>query len=86
MHFLIRCIQFTVADIIRHRTGKEVGILQYDTKWMTQIIFFDLIDIDTIVADLAVCNIVETVDQIGDRRLTCSGRSDECNLLSRFGI
>ena len=32
MYFLIRCIQFTVADIIRHRTGKEVGILQYDTK------------------------------------------------------
>ena len=51
---------------------------------MTQIIFFDLIDIDTIVADLAVCNIVETVDQIGDRRLSGTGRTDKGDFLARL--
>ena len=53
---------------------------------MSEIRFLNLVNVDSIITDLAVLDIIETVDQIGDRRLTCSGRSDECNLLSRFGI
>ena len=34
-NFFIGSIQFTVADIFHYAGGKEVGILQYDTKGMS---------------------------------------------------
>ena len=36
-----------------------MGILQYDSKGMTQVVFFDLINVNAVVADLAILNIVE---------------------------
>ena len=53
---------------------------------MAQIIFFDLCNVDSIVADLTFLNIVETIDQVGDRCLSCTSRSDKRKLLSRFCI
>lgn len=47
-----------------------MGILQHDSERVAQVIFFDLVDIDTVIADLAVLDIVETVDQVGDGRLS----------------
>ena len=47
-----------------------MGVLQHDPKRVAQVIFFDLVDIDAVVADLAVLDIVETVDQVGDGRLS----------------
>ena len=41
-----------------------MGILQYDSKGMTQVVFFDLINVNAVVADLAILNIVEPVDQV----------------------
>ena len=40
---------------------------------VAQVIFFDLVDIDAVIADLAVLDIVETVDQVGDGRLSGAG-------------
>ena len=64
--FLVGRIQATVADIIADGAGKQVGILQNDAERAAKIGFFDLIDIDAVVADLAVREVVETVDQVGD--------------------
>ena len=43
-----------------------MGVLQHDSERVAQVIFFDLVDIDAVIADLAVLNIVETVDQVGN--------------------
>src|SRR5699024_1627318 len=83
-HFFIGGIQFSETDIFRHGSGKQVGILENDPKGMSQIILADLSDIDSVVTDLSVLNIIETVDQVGDGRLSCSGGTDKSNLLTRF--
>ena len=54
-------------------------ILQYDSKRSSQIVLLDLININSVITDLTILNIIETVDQIGNRRLTGAGRTDECN-------
>ena len=51
---------------------------------MSQIVLFYLIYINAVVSDLTVGDVVETVYQIGNSRLTRSGRTDERDLLPRF--
>ena len=63
-----------------------MGILQNDTQGTTQIRLSDLVDVDAVVTDLTILNIIETVDQVGDRGLTGSGGTDKGNLLSRLRI
>ena len=62
-----------------------MGILQYDPKGMTQVVFFDLINVNAVVADLAILNIVEPVDQVCDRCFSGTGTSNESDLLSWSG-
>ena len=62
-----------------------MGILQYDPKGMTQVVFFDLINVNAVVADLAILNIVEPVDQVCDRCFSSTGTSNESDLLSGSG-
>ena len=78
-----RGIQFSVSDILFYRTCEQVRILQHDAERPAQIRFFDLVDIDVVVADLTVLNIVEAVDQVGDGRLPRSRRTDQGDLLAR---
>ena len=54
-----------------------MGILQYDTQRLTQIRFFDLVDIDAVVTDLTILNIIKTVDQVRDRGLSGTGGAYE---------
>ena len=75
--FLICRIQLTVTDVVTDRSGKQVCILKNDTEGMSQVVFFDLCDIDSIITDLSILDIVETVDQVGDRGFSGSGRSDK---------
>ena len=42
---------------------------------MAKIVFFDLIDIDAVIADFAVRNVVKAVDQIGDRGFSRARRA-----------
>ena len=48
-----------------------MGILEYDSKGMTQVGFFDLININAVVPDLSILYIVKTVDQVSDRCFSC---------------
>ena len=61
---LIGCIKISVTDIVADGSGKQVGILQDNTEGAAQIIFFDLGDIDAVIADFSLLNIVETVEEV----------------------
>ena len=63
-----------------------MGILKHHTQGTAQIALLDLVDIDTVIPDLAVLNIIKSVNQVRDRRLAGAGTSYESNLLTRFGI
>ena len=51
-----------------------------------QVSFFDLMDVDAVIADLAILNIVEAVDQVGDGGLAGTGGADKGDLLARTAI
>ena len=52
--FIIRRVRISVADIFHDRTGKEIHVLEHDAEAAAQICLTDLIDVDAVVADLAV--------------------------------
>ena len=49
---------------------------------MSQVILFDLGDIDSVIADLTLLNIVKTVDQVGDSCFSCTCGAYESQLLT----
>ena len=59
---------------------------RYDAEGPTQVGFFDLIDVDAVIADLAVLDVVKAVDQVCDCRLTGPGGADKCDFLSRLRV
>ena len=79
-------IQLAVTDILHNGAGKQVGILQNHTQASAQVGLGDLVDVDVIVADLAVGDVIEPVDQIGDGGLAGTGSTDEGDLLTGTGI
>ena len=82
----IGSLQPAIADVLHHRAGEQVGVLQHDAQRTAQIGLFDLVDVDAVVADLAVLNVVEPVDEVGDGGLTGTGRADKGDLLARTAI
>ena len=50
-----------------------MGILKYNAKTVAQVCLLYLIDIDSVISDLSVLDIIETVDKIGNGSLpgTC---------------
>ena len=83
---LVRGVQSAVPDVFHHGTGEEVHVLKHHAERAAEIRLADLVDVDAVVADLTVRDIVETVDQIGDRRLPRAGGADEGDLLARLRI
>ena len=63
-----------------------MGVLQHDAQRAAQVSFFDLMDVDAVIADLAILNIVEAVDQVGNGSLACTGRADKSDLLPRTAV
>ena len=82
----VRRVQFAVTDILHDSARKEVGILQHNAHGAAQICLFDLIDIDAVVTDLAVGNVVEAVQKVGDRSLTRARGADKGDLLPRLCV
>ena len=60
-----------------------MGVLQHNAKRMPQVVFFDFVNINAVITDFAVLNIIKTVNQVGNRRLSGSGRTDKRNFLPR---
>ena len=84
--FLVGRVKLAVTDIVAHRRCEQVGILKNDAQRPAKVRLLDLIDVDPVVADLAVRDIIEAVDQVRDGRLPCTGRSDEGDLLPRLRV
>ena len=82
----ISSLQPAVADILHHRAGEQVGVLQHDAQRTAQVGLFDLVDVDAVVADLAVLNVVEPVDEVGNGGLARTGGADKGDLLAGAAI
>ncbi len=67
--FFICRVKSAVADILHDSVAEQVGLLQNYAERTAQIGLADLVDIDSVVADLAVLNVVKAVDKIRDSRL-----------------
>ena len=66
-------------------SGEEMCIRdRHHTQRAPQVRLLDFININSIVADLAVGNIIKPVDQIGDRGFACAGGAYKGDLLSRL--
>ena len=83
---LVACVQPPVANVLHDGAGEEVGLLQHDAERAAQILLLDLVDVDRVVADLAVGDVVEAVDEVCDGGLARAGRADEGHLLAGLGI
>ena len=70
LYFFIRCLQSAIADIIGNGPGKQVGILDYHGQGTAQILFADIPDIQAVVGDGAALDLIKTVDQVDNRRLS----------------
>ena len=79
-------VQFAVANVIHDRAGEQIGLLKHDPEGMPQIGLGDLVDVDAVVADLAVGNIIEPVDEVRDRGLARAGSAHKGDLLPGMGI
>ena len=53
---------------------------------MAQVGLFDMVDVDAVIADLAVGKVIESVDEVRDRGLACARRADEGQLLAGLGV
>ena len=45
-----------------------------------------MVDVDAVVADLAVGDVIKPVNEVGDRSFACAGRADEGELLTGLGV
>ena len=79
-------IQLAVADILHDGAGEQVDILQNHAQGAAQVGLGDLVDVDIVIADLAVGDVIEPVDQVGDGGLAGTGSADEGDLLAGTGI
>ena len=79
-------LQIAVADVVHHRAGEEVGLLQHDAQRAAQVRLANLVDVDAVVPHLTVRDVVEAVDEVGDGGLACAGGAHEGHLLTRLGV
>ena len=82
--FVIGGGEVSVTDIFQDAAAEQVRILQNHSQRTPQIRLFDLVDVDAVIADLAIRNVIKTVDEVGDGRLSGPGRADKRDLLARL--
>ena len=83
-HFLIGCIESSVANILHDGSFKQPGILQYHTKCIAQFSSVEVFDIVIIQQNRTTVYIIETHEQFYHCCLSGSGRSYDCDLLTRL--
>ena len=83
-NLILRRIELSEGNIFSYRSRKQMCILQNNAKRSSQVILFDLSNVDLIVTNLTFLNIIEAVDQIGNGCLSGSGRTDKRDLLTRL--
>ena len=73
----IRCRGTPHPDVVADRTAAQPRILQYHTKGTPQRLALHIPDISTSDADGTGIDIIETHQQIDQRRLSTAGRPDD---------
>ena len=79
-------VEPAVADVVHDGAGEQVHVLQDHAERTAQVGLLDLVDVDAVVADLAVGDVVEAVDQVRDGRLARAGGADEGDLLAGLRV
>ena len=85
-NFFLRGIEFSKTDIFCYGSREQMGILQNDTEGVAQSVFFDIFYVNAVVDNRTALDVVETVDQVRDRRFSGSCGTDKSNFLAWFGI
>ena len=80
--FFLGCIRITPAEIVKNRAGEEDVLLQYNGYLTSECIKVILADVLAADIDGATFHIVETADQIDERRLRTSGSADNTDRLT----
>ncbi len=83
---LVGGVKPAVADVVHDGAGEQVRVLQHDAQGPAQVRLPDLVDVDPVVADLAVLDVVEAVDQVGDRGLARARCAHEGDLLAGHAV
>ena len=83
---LVGSVQLAVADVVHHRAGEQVGVLKHYTQRAAQVGLGDLVDVDIVVADLAVGNVIEAVNQVCNGCLARAGGAHEGDFLTGMGV
>ena len=83
---LVRRVELAVADVLHHRAGEQMRVLQNDAERAAQIVLADVAHVDAVVGDLSGLNVVEAVDEVRDGRLARAGRADKGDLLAGLGV
>ena len=78
---LVCGVGIPVAQVLHDRSCKQVRVLKHHAQRAAQVCFFDLVDVDAVIADLAVRNIIKEVEQIGDGGLSRIGGPYKGDLL-----
>ena len=86
LHFLIRRIRASIADIFTNRSGKQVCILQYHGDMASQTLSCIVFNISAIDRDLSFLNVIKTIQKVGNRRFSGAGRTDKCHFLAGMRI
>ena len=79
-------VQPAIADVLHHRAGEQVGVLEHHGDVPTQIALGHVHDVNAVDGDPAGINVVEPVQQVGDGGLARAGGAHEGDLLARLGI
>ena len=83
---LISSIKTAVADVIQDGTRKEVDVLQNNTESTTKSALSNFVNVDAVVANLAIFNVIEAVEQVSNGCFTSTCCANKGNLLTRFCI
>ena len=84
--FLVRGVRLAEAKVFHHRASEEIHVLKHHAQRVAQIVLLDLVDIDAVIADLAVGNVVETGQKVRNGRLASAGSAYKGDLLAWLGV
>ena len=83
-HLFLRCIHFTIQDVVTDSPMENKIILSHDAHLFAQTLDADLCQIVAIDQNFTLFNIIEAADQVYDGRLSGTGRSHQRNGLPRL--
>src|SRR5574343_372058 len=83
-NFLARCVRFAVGDVVGDGAEEQERLLQHKADVLTELGNRHGADIDAVDQHLAFGDIVETADQVDQRRLAGTGVADQTDHFARL--